>query len=97
MGENRNVNGDSNSKKKRKLETPSDGVFKMSVSAVLLFRSFFANLCFHFCLALIVFVFIIIVLQYLLNLYLQNSTQNHNTTSATTNNRVRIESVILFT
>ena len=63
----------------------------MIVSAVHLFLSFFANLHFQGCSALIVFILITLVLRYLCRVYLQNFTQHHSTTSSTTKKRVGTE------
>ena len=76
---------------------PYDGVFTMSVSAVLFFRSFSTNLHFNCCSALIYFIFIILLLRYFRRVYLQNFTQHHNTTEATTKKRVVTAFFILFT
>ena len=76
---------------------PYDGIFTMRISAVILFCSSSANIHFHCCSALICFIFIIIVLWYLRRVNLQNFTQHHNTTAATTKKRVGTAFVILFT
>ena len=76
---------------------PMVAYLRMYVSVVIFLRSFFANLHFHFCLALIFYVFITLVLRYFRCMYLQNFTQHYNTTVATTNKRVGTEIVILFT
>ena len=70
---------------------PSDAVFTIGVSAVILFRSFFANPRFHFCSALIGFILINLVLLYFCRVYLQDFTQHHSTIAATTNKRVSTE------
>ena len=51
------------------------------------FCSFFTNLHFHCCSALIAFIFIIIVSQHFCHVYLQNFTQHHKTTAAKTKKR----------
>ena len=60
----------------------------MSVSAVLLFCSFSTNLHFHCWLALICFIFIILVLQYFRRVCSQKFTQNYFTIAATTNKKI---------
>ena len=67
-------------------------------SSVLLFCLFSTKFHFHCCLALVCFIISIPVLFYFRLMYLQKFTQHHNTTSATTNNRLSTALVIyIFT